>query len=85
MAPRVTLAPLDREDLPALAEVIGRRRLTYERGSDRLFVHLDGGDARTEAAMLNRASLDAGIELVDVHIERPTLESAYLDRVRATP
>ena len=84
LAPRVTLAPLDREDLPALAELIGRRRLTYAQESDRLSVHLDGRDARAEAAMLNRASLDAGIDLVDVHIERPTLESAYLDRVRAT-
>jgi ABC-2 type transport system ATP-binding protein len=82
-APRVTLAPLHPEDLPALAEVIGRRGLIYERDSDRLSVRLDGGDARAEAAILNRASIDAGIDLVDVHIERPTLESAYLDRVRA--
>jgi ABC-2 type transport system ATP-binding protein len=84
MATRVTLAPLDREDLPALAEVIGRRRLTYEHESDRLSVQLDGGDPRTEVAILNRASIDAGIDLVDVHIEPPTLETAYLDRVRAT-
>jgi ABC-2 type transport system ATP-binding protein len=83
-APRVTLAPLDRADLPRLAEVIGRRGLTYEPESDRLCVHLDGGDPRTEAAILNRASIDAGIDLVEVHIERPTLESAYLDRVRVT-
>jgi ABC-2 type transport system ATP-binding protein len=83
-ATRVTLAPLDREDLPALAELIGSRRLTCEQEDDRLSVHLNGGDARTEAAILNRASIGAGIDLVDVRIERPTLESAYLDRVRAT-
>jgi ABC-2 type transport system ATP-binding protein len=83
-ATRVTLAPLDREDLPALAEVIGRRQWTYEHDGDRLSVQLDGGDARNEAAMLSRASIDAGIDLVEVSVERPTLESAYLDRVRTT-
>ena len=80
---RVTLAPLDHEDLSALAEVLDRRALRFEREGDQLSVHLDGGDPRAAAAALNRAAFDAGIDLVEVHIERPTLESAYLDRLEA--
>ena len=82
-ATRISVAPLDRDQLAALADVVARHRLRWEQEGDHLSVHFDGGDPRAAAAALNRAALDAGIDLVDVHIERPTLESAYLDRIEA--
>jgi ABC-2 type transport system ATP-binding protein len=81
---RVTLAPLRHDELAALADVVAGRQVGFEREHDRLVVHLDGDDPRAAAAALNRAALLAGIELVDVHIERPTLESTYLDRLKQT-
>jgi ABC-2 type transport system ATP-binding protein len=81
---RVTLAPLDPADLPALAETIRRRGPAVEQDGDRLAVPLDGADARAQAAALTRAAVEAGIDLAEVRIERPTLESAYLERVGAT-
>ncbi|MCU1678635.1 MAG: transporter related protein [Frankiales bacterium] len=73
-----------RDDLAALGAVVAARQLRFDRDGDRLLVDLDGGDAPEAAAALNRAALHAGVELVDVHIERPTLESTYLDRLQET-
>jgi ABC-2 type transport system ATP-binding protein len=81
---RVALAPLRHDDLAALADVVTGRQLRFERDGDRIFVDLGRDDPPAAAAALNRAALDAGIELVDVHIERPTLESTYLDRLQET-
>jgi ABC-2 type transport system ATP-binding protein len=83
-ATQVTLAPLDHDDLPALADVIASRQLRFEPDGDRFLVDIEGGDPRAAAAALNRAAFHAGVDLVDVHIERPTLESTYLDRLKRT-
>jgi ABC-2 type transport system ATP-binding protein len=80
---RVTLTPLDAADLPALAETIRQRGPDAEQDGDRLSVPLEGAGARAQAAALTRAAVEAGIDLAEVRIERPTLESAYLDRVGA--
>jgi ABC-2 type transport system ATP-binding protein len=82
--PRVALTPLDRGELFALADVIARRRLRFDRDDDQLLVRIEGGDLRIAAAALNRAALDAGIDLAGVHIQRPTLESTYLERLEPT-
>jgi ABC-2 type transport system ATP-binding protein len=81
---QVALAPLDRDELTALAHVIADRDLRFERDDDQLYVHIEGGDPRAAAAVLNRAALEAGIDLANVHVQRPTLESTYLDRLKET-
>ena len=78
---QIAIAPLDHDDLAALADVAAGRGLRLERAGDRLAVQVDGGEPRAVAAGLIRAAVLAGIDLADVHIERPTLESAYLDRL----
>jgi ABC-2 type transport system ATP-binding protein len=83
-AAHVTLVPLDHDDLSRLADVVAGRELRFERGGDRIVVQIDGAEPRAMAAALNRAALLAGVDLADVHVERPTLESTYLERLKET-
>jgi ABC-2 type transport system ATP-binding protein len=80
---QVTLAPLDPGDLSGLAALVAGRALRCERAGDRLAVQVDGAEPRALAADLIRAALDGGVELAEVSIERPTLETTYLDRMDA--
>lgn len=54
-AAHVTLDPLDHDDLCALADVVAGRELRFERGGDRIVVHIDGAEPRAMAAALIRA------------------------------
>jgi ABC-2 type transport system ATP-binding protein len=83
-ATQVSLMPLDDDDLSALADIVASRELRFERGGDQIVVHIDGAEPRAMAAALTRAAVLAGIDLADVHIERPTLESTYLQRLKET-
>ena len=80
---RVTLVPLNPDDLSGLAAVVAGRALRCERAGDRLAVEVDGAEPRALAADLIRAALHGGVDLAEVSIERPTLETTYLDRLDA--
>jgi len=80
---RIALAPLRPDDLSALADVVAGRAPHCERAGDRLVVHGDGAEPRALAAELVRAALHGGVDLAEIHIERPTLETTYLDRLDA--
>jgi ABC-2 type transport system ATP-binding protein len=80
---QVTLVPLRPDDVSALAAVVAGRALSCDRAGDRLIVEVDGAEPRALAADLIHAAVAGGIDLAEVAIERPTLETTYLDRLDA--
>jgi ABC-2 type transport system ATP-binding protein len=82
-ATRITLTPLRTADLSALADVVAGRELRFELDGERIVVHIDGAEPRAMAADVIRAALLGGVDLTEVRIERPTLETTYLDRLEA--
>jgi ABC-2 type transport system ATP-binding protein len=80
---RIALVPLRRADLVGLGDAVSGRGLRCERAGDRLLVAVDGSEPRALAAELVRAALGDGVDLAEVAIERPTLETTYLDRLEA--
>ena len=83
-ATQLSLAPLHHDDLSALADVIAGREIRFEHHGDRIVVPVDGAEPRAMAAGLIRAAVLGGVDLAEVHIERPTLEATYLDRLEET-
>jgi ABC-2 type transport system ATP-binding protein len=83
-ATQVTLAPVRHDDLSALTAVIAGRGLRFEHDGDRIVVEVDGAEPRAMAAGLIRAAVRGGVDLAEVQVERPTLETRYLDRLEET-
>jgi ABC-2 type transport system ATP-binding protein len=74
----IALAPENDGDLQRLV-AIARGEGHEPRIEDaQLIVPVDGRDPRTTAAALNRAALQDGVVLSELHLRRPTLESQYL-------
>jgi ABC-2 type transport system ATP-binding protein len=74
----IALAPEDPGDLDrvaALARVDGH---DPRLDDGEVTVPVDESDGRAVAAALNRAALQEGIVLAELHLRRPTLESQYL-------
>ncbi|GAB2677871.1 ATP-binding cassette domain-containing protein [Nocardia goodfellowii] len=75
------VVPLDLKDLPAIAEALGsllpeENRATLGRDSDRIAIPAPDG-AKTLAEALRRLD-DAGVELVDIALRRPSLDDVFL-------
>jgi ABC-2 type transport system ATP-binding protein len=80
-SPSIELGPLERDDLLRLADVVAGAGLEAGRNRDRLVVDAGDRDAHRLAAELNRRAADAGIVLAELHVTRPTIESAYLSLI----
>jgi ABC-2 type transport system ATP-binding protein len=76
--PVITLRTVDRSDLLTVADVVAAHGLETGRTDDHLVVEVDERDPLHLAAALNRAAAAAGIVLAELHVTRPTIESAYL-------
>ncbi|MGW0250446.1 ATP-binding cassette domain-containing protein [Nocardia goodfellowii] len=75
------VVPLDLKDLPAIAEALGsllpeENRATLGRDSDRIAIPAPDG-AKILAEALRRLD-DAGVELVDIALRRPSLDDVFL-------
>jgi ABC-2 type transport system ATP-binding protein len=79
--PTISLAPAEPAQLLQLADLVAAQGLDAGRSGDRLVAEVDGRDPRRLAAALNEAAAAAGIVLAELHVERPTIESAYLRMV----
>ena len=82
-APVVAAAPHEARDLDRLARLVRAEGLDLDPDGGTLLVHVGGRDPAALAASLNRAAMDEGIVLAELHIRRPTLESHYLATVEA--
>jgi ABC-2 type transport system ATP-binding protein len=80
---QVSLVPLHPGELSRLAAAVAGRALRCERTGDRLLVEADGAEPRALAADLIRAAVEGGVDVAEVAIERPTLETTYLARLDA--
>jgi ABC-2 type transport system ATP-binding protein len=78
---RVVLAPEHVADLDRLASLIDARGYTVERSPDGVAVAGLNGNAQSAAAEMNRAAAHEGIVLVELHVERMSLEERYLNMV----
>ena len=76
----LSIAPQHPEQCQALADVLTSRGLRVHDQADRLVVAVDG-HPEDLAAEVNRASFDAGIVLVELTVQRTTLEDRYLSLV----
>jgi ABC-2 type transport system ATP-binding protein len=74
----ILLGPAEPADLLALADVVAATGHEAGSSGEHLVVPVEGSDPRAVAAALNRAAAAAGIVLAELHVRRPTLESAYL-------
>ncbi|MEV6275420.1 ATP-binding cassette domain-containing protein [Nocardia sp. NPDC051832] len=75
------VVPLDLKDLPAIADALGsllpeENRATLTADSDRIAIPAPDG-AKTLAEALRRLD-DAGVELVDIALRRPSLDDVFL-------
>jgi ABC-2 type transport system ATP-binding protein len=78
---RLTAAPERAEDLPRLAGLLAARGHSALVVDGHVAVELNGADAPIVAADVNRAAIDEGIVLVELHHARAGLESRYLHLV----
>jgi ABC-2 type transport system ATP-binding protein len=69
-------------DTDRLAALVRAAGFDVEDAEVGLAVPLGDSDPRSAAASLNRAALDEGIVLVELHLRRATLESHYLTLVQ---
>jgi ABC-2 type transport system ATP-binding protein len=74
----VALAPQHPVDLDRLDALLRADGHEPRREEDELTVAVDESDARSVAAALNRAAVEHGIVLAELHTRRPSLESQYL-------
>jgi ABC-2 type transport system ATP-binding protein len=74
----IAVSPISSDDLSTVARIADGLGVAFEQRADRLVVRADGLDPRALAADLNRAAAAAGVVLAELHVRRPTLESAYL-------
>jgi ABC-2 type transport system ATP-binding protein len=80
-APVIAAAPQHDEDRDRLASLARAEGFDVESDGPELIIPIYGGNATEIAAGLNRAAMDEGIVLVELHLRRPTLESHYLSIV----
>jgi ABC-2 type transport system ATP-binding protein len=78
---RVVLAPEHAADVERLTGVIAARGYRVERSAGELAVAGLNGNAQAVAAEVNRAAASEGIVLVELHVERMSLEERYLSMV----
>jgi len=74
----VALAPEHAGDLDRLAAVVRADGHEPRRDDAELTVPVDERDAKAVAAALNKAAVEHGIVLTELHTRRPSLESQYL-------
>lgn len=77
----VALAPERSRDLERLARLARAEGHQADRDGAELLVPVDaagGADPRAVAVALNRAAIEEGIVLAELHVRRPTLETEYL-------
>jgi ABC-2 type transport system ATP-binding protein len=74
----IALSPEYAEDLERLAALVGEAGYEHRREDSRLVVPVEERDTRAVAAALNRAAIQRGIVLAELHLRRPSLESQYL-------
>ena len=77
----LTLSAEHEADVGRLAGLVRSAGFEAERRGTELAVSVGGVDSRSAAATLNRAALDEGIVLVELHLRRASLESHYLSLV----
>ncbi|MDQ3573806.1 MAG: ABC transporter ATP-binding protein [Actinomycetota bacterium] len=80
----LTLAAEHEADAGHLAALVRSAGFDADRRGAELAVPLGAADPRSAAAVLNRAALDEGIVLVELHLRRATLESHYLTLVEGS-
>jgi ABC-2 type transport system ATP-binding protein len=78
-APEVVLRPADPGAMDPLAALVADRGLGARMENGHLVITATGCDPGALAASLNGAAASTGIVLAEVRVQRPTLESAYLD------
>jgi ABC-2 type transport system ATP-binding protein len=69
-----------RDQLPAIAEVLGRldtRKAQIDEATRRVTVGIDGAGAPLLAAL--RSLADAGLEIEDVAVRQPTLDEVFIE------
>src|SRR3954447_9253332 len=77
-SPSIELGPVEARDLMRLADVLAASGLDVGRAQDRLVVDVGDRDAARLAGELNQRAAAAGIVLAELHVTRPSIESAYL-------
>jgi len=77
-SPSIELGPMHTHDLLGLADVVAAAGIEEGRSRDRIVVDAGDRDAHRLAGELNQRAAAAGIVLAEVHVTRPTIESAYL-------
>jgi ABC-2 type transport system ATP-binding protein len=78
----IALAPEHPGDLERLTSLVRADGHDPRRDGAEVTVPVDGTEARTLAAALNRAAGAHGIVLAELHVRRPSLESQYLAALR---
>jgi ABC-2 type transport system ATP-binding protein len=78
----LAVVPAEAGDQRPLAQLLARHGHRVQADDGRLVVDVDGGDAHTVAATVNRTAFDAGIVLVELSPLRTTLEDRYLSMVQ---
>jgi ABC-2 type transport system ATP-binding protein len=81
---RLAMAPRDRGDLDALRRLLESNGYQVISADDRLTVDVDGLEATSLAAEINRAAMDDGIVLAELTHVRADLEDRYLSMVGGT-
>jgi ABC-2 type transport system ATP-binding protein len=74
----IALAPERVDDLDRLAALVRADGHEPRREEAELIVPVDEDQGRAVAAALNKAALERGIVLAELHLRRPSLESQYL-------
>jgi ABC-2 type transport system ATP-binding protein len=77
-SPTIELGTVEPHELLRLADLVAAHGFEAGRAADRLVVEVGDGNPHQLAAALNRAAAEAGIVLAELHVSRPTIESAYL-------
>jgi ABC-2 type transport system ATP-binding protein len=78
----IAAAPEHHEDLDRLANLAKAEGFDIEPDGAELIIAVYAGNASEVAADLNKAAMNAGIVLVELHLRRPTLESHYLSIIQ---
>jgi ABC-2 type transport system ATP-binding protein len=78
---RLVVGPERRSDLPRLAAALEARGYGVNEGDRDLAVAVGDGDPTALAGALNRAAMEEGIVLAELHRVRPDLESRYLSLI----
>jgi ABC-2 type transport system ATP-binding protein len=76
--PVIALAPEHDKDLDRLESLAKAEGFDVDSGETELLIPVYAGNPTEVAAWLNKAAMDDGIVLVELHLRRPTLESQYL-------